>query len=131
MGPGESSDLQAADWGDLSWSPWTDLDQAVRDHLIPVTAGLYRFRARDDPGLLYIGEGVNRRRRLRTLARALRRHPASFYLDWRAAGLTRRPHRGHYAAPSLRRCKDAGCVIEVSWAREGHPDRVRHRGVLG
>ena len=44
------------------------------------------------------GEGVNRRCRLRILARALRRHPASFYLDWRAAGLTRRPHRGHYAA---------------------------------
>ena len=72
MGPGQSSSPQAAGWGGLSWSPWTDLDQAVRDHLIPVTADLYRFRARDDPGLLYIGEGVNCRRRLRTLARALR-----------------------------------------------------------
>jgi hypothetical protein len=42
---------QAARWGGLSWSPWHDFDQAHREHLIPATSGLYRFRACSQPGL--------------------------------------------------------------------------------
>jgi hypothetical protein len=47
---------QATDWGGLSWSGWLDFDEAHHDHLIPATPGIYRFRVRDEPGLLYIGE---------------------------------------------------------------------------
>jgi len=120
-------DPQADDWIGLSWSHWHDLDQAVRDHLIPVTAGLYRFRARGEPGLLYIGEGANRRRRLRTLARYRNAQSASYYLCWPAGA--RRPFRGHYAAPFIRLCEDAGCVMEVSWAADVHANRIARRKV--
>ncbi len=121
------SDQHAEEWGGLSWSPWHDLDRAVRDYLIPVTAGLYRFHAQGDPGLLYIGEGANRRRRLRTLARYRKAHPASYYLEWPPG--TKRPFRGHYAAPYIRLCEDAGCVVEVSWAADDHRDQVARRDV--
>jgi hypothetical protein len=56
-------------------------------------------------------------------------HPASYYLNWRAAGLVERPHRGHYAAPSMRQCEDAGCHIEVSWALEEHPETTERQTV--
>jgi hypothetical protein len=59
----------------------------------------------------------------------MRRHPAEFYLNWRAAGLAVRPHRGHYAAPYMRQCQDAGCRIEVSWALAEHPDQAERRAV--
>ena len=125
-------DLQAADWGGLSWSGWQDFDEAHRGKLIPATPGIYRFRARGEPGLLYIGESggrTGRRGRLGSLARGMRRHPADFYLNWRAAGLAMRPHRGHYAAPYLRRCQDAGCRIQVSWALQEYPDVTERRAV--
>jgi hypothetical protein len=117
-------DPQAADWGGLPWSQWQDFDMAHRGRVIPATPGIYRFRARGEPGLLYIGESggrTGRRGRLGRLARGMRRHPADFYLNWRAAGLAVRPHRGHYAAPYLRQCQDAGCRIDVSWALQEHP----------
>jgi hypothetical protein len=123
---------QAANWGGLSWSPWHDFDEAHRRDLIPVTPGIYRFRARDEAGLLYIGESGDaggRRARLDDLARGRKRHPASFYLDWRAAGLPKRPHRGHYAAPHFRLCEDAGCHVEVSWALTEHPDKTERRAL--
>jgi len=63
------------------------------------------------------------------LARGRKRHPASFYLNWRAAGLAKRPHRGHYAAPHIRRCEDAGCRVEVSWALEEHPEKTERQAV--
>ncbi len=44
-----------------------------------------------------------------------------------AAGLAKRPHRGHYAAPYVRQCEDAGCHVEVSWALEEHPDKTDRR----
>src|ERR1022692_3038899 len=99
---GTDDDPQTADWGGLSWSDWQDFDKAHQGNLIPASSGIYRFRARDEPGLLYIGESGEaggRRARLDDLARGRRRHTANYYLDWRAAGLAKRPHRGHYAAP--------------------------------
>ena len=48
------SDPQAPEWGGLSWSGWQDFDLAHRGKVIPATPGIYRFRARDEPGLLYI-----------------------------------------------------------------------------
>ncbi len=73
-------DPQGADWGGLSWSDWYAFDQAISEDRIPSSAGIYRFRGRGEPGLLYIGEGADRRRRLRTLARYRSVHPASYYL---------------------------------------------------
>jgi hypothetical protein len=133
-GTGAATGPQAPDWGGLSWSPWHDFDQACDDRLIPETPGLYRFRTKGEPELLlYIGEsgaaGGGRRARLDDLARGRKRHPADYYLNWRAAGLVSRPHRGHYAAPYVRLCEDAGCHIEVSWALEEHPDQVERRAV--
>jgi hypothetical protein len=125
-----ASDPQAPGWGGLSWSPWHDFDQARDERLIPATPGLYRFRAVGERGLLYIGESGaagGRWARLDDLARGRKRHPADYYLNWRAAGLARRPHRGHYAAPYFRQCEDAGCRIEVSWALEVHPDQGERR----
>src|SRR6266542_5492247 len=89
-----ASDPQAADWGGLRWSEWQDFDEAHRGHVIPATPGLYRFRARGEPGLLYIGESGDaggRRARLDDLARGRKRHPPEFYLNWRAAGLALAP----------------------------------------
>jgi hypothetical protein len=130
--PGTADDPQAADWGGLSWSGWHGFDEAHHSNLIPTTPGIYRFRARDEPGLLYIGESGarrGRRGRLAALARGRKRHPASFYLNWQTAGLTKRPHRGHYAAPHIRRCEDVGCHVEVSWALEEHPEKTERRAV--
>ena len=56
-----ADDPQAADWGGLSWSKWQDFDEAHRGGVIPTTPGIYRFRARDEPGLLYIGESGEER----------------------------------------------------------------------
>ena len=127
------SDPQAADWGGLHWSEWHDFDEAHRGGLIPATPGVYRFRAKDDQGvLLYVGETGQkggREARLDDLARGRNRHPPSYYLDWRAAGLPKRPHRGHYSAPYFRMCENAGCHVEVSWAREEHPDRDERKAV--
>jgi hypothetical protein len=123
---------QAADWGGLAWSEWHCFDEAHHGNLIPATSGIYRFRTRGEPGLLYIGESGarrGRRARLGALARGRKRHPADFYLNWRVAGLTKRPHRGHYAAPYLRQCEDDGCCVEVSWALEEHPESAQRRAV--
>jgi hypothetical protein len=125
-------DPQTPCWGGLSWSEWQDFDEAHRGKVITATPGIYRFRARGEPGLLYIGESggrTGRRGRLGSLARGMRRHPADFYLDWRAAGLAKRPHRGHYAAPYMLQCEDAGCHVEVSWALEDHPDETERLAV--
>jgi len=74
---------------------------------------------------LYVGETDQEGRwaRLDDLARGRNRHPPSYYLDWRAAGLSKRPHRGHYSAPYFRMCEDAGRHVEVSWALEEYPDK--------
>jgi hypothetical protein len=127
-----ADDPQAPEWSGLSWSRWQDFDEAHRGKVIPATPGIYRFRARGEPGLLYIGESGNaegRRARLDDLARGRKRHPPEFYLSWRAAGLAKRPHRGHYAAPYMRQCEDAGCHDEVSWALEEHPEMTERRAV--
>jgi len=127
-----ADDPQATDWGGLRWSRWHDLDEAHHGKAIPATPGLYRFQARGEPGLLYIGESGSargRRARLGALARGRNRHPPEFYLSWRAAGLTSRPHRGHYAAPYIRQCEQAGCQVEVSWAVQEHPDKTERRAV--
>jgi hypothetical protein len=82
--------------------------------------------------LLYIGETGQkggRWARLDDLARGRNRHPPGYYLGWRAAGLSQRPHRGHYSAPFFRMCEDDGCHIEVSWALEEHPDQSERKAV--
>jgi hypothetical protein len=121
------SDPQANDWAGLSWSGWYAFDLAVADDRIPASGGIYWFRSRGEPGLLYIGEGANRRRRLRILELRSKAHPASYYLDWPDG--TKRPHRGRYAVPFLRMCRDVGCVVDVSWANDVHADQVDRRAV--
>lgn len=124
-------DPQSSRWAGLHWSPWHDLDAAHQEKLIPATPGLYRFRVPGVPGLLYIGESGARRgraARLDALARGRRRHSPGYYLNWRANGLARRPHRGHYAAPYIRQIEEAtGCTAEISWARDEHPDRAERK----
>ena len=92
-------DPQAPDWGRLSWSEWQDLDEAYRGRVIPVTPGIYRFRARGEragPAAPPARAGCRGwRTRLDDLARGRKRHPPEFYLNWRAAELAKRPHRGH------------------------------------
>jgi predicted SnoaL-like aldol condensation-catalyzing enzyme len=122
-----SADPQRSDWGGLSWSEWCPFDHAVAENLVPESGGIYRFHSRGEQGLLYIGEGANRRRRLRTLERQSIAHPPAYYLDWPHG--TKRPHRGHYAAPFLRMCRDAGCAVEVSWAMDVHADLAERRRV--
>ena len=122
-----SADPQKTDWGGLSWSGWCPFAQAIAENCIPKSGGIYRFRGREEPGLLYIGEGANRRRRLRALELHSKAHPAEYYLNWPHG--TKRPHRGHYAAPFLRMCRDAGCVVEVSWAMDVHADLAERRRV--
>ncbi len=119
--------VQSRQWAGLTWSPWMNFDEAARGHNIPSTPGLYRFRGHGQVGLLYIGEGVNRRRRLKTLNRARRMDPA-FYLEWTAG--TKRPHRGHYCAPYLRQCEDAASACsEVSWTFETFEDQSERRAI--
>ena len=117
-------DPQSPCWAGLAWSGWYDFDQADREHLIPPTPGLYRFRIVGFPGLLYIGESgatKGRRGRLRDLARGRLAHEPDYYLKWREDGLADRPHRGHYAAPFIRQAESAsGRVTEVSWALGEH-----------
>ena len=64
-------DPQSPCWAGLAWSRWYDFDRADRQHLIPPTPGLYRFRIVGFAGRLYIGESGakdGRRGRLHDLA---------------------------------------------------------------
>jgi hypothetical protein len=96
------------------------LDYARDERLIPLSAGLYRFRTQGEDGLLYIGESGARWTRLDDLARARRRHPVDYYLK----GLG---DPGHSSTPYFMLCEDAGCKLEVSWALDEEPDRKRRR----
>jgi len=124
-------DLQSRRWAGLDWSPWHDFDDAHREKLIPATSGLYRFRSPGVPGLLYVGESGargGRAARLDDLARGRRRRTPGYYLNWRANGLAKRPHRGHYAAPYIRQTEEAtGRTVEISWACEQHPEKAKRR----
>lgn len=104
---------QADNWGGVSWCGWHVFDQAVAKDRIPANGGIYRFRSRGESGLLYIGEGADRQQRLLRLEKYSRAHLVRYHLEWPDGGP--RPHRGHYAAPFLRLCRDVGCVVEVSW----------------
>jgi hypothetical protein len=114
------SSQQADSWGSVSWCGWEAFDRTVSEDRIPASGGIYRFRNRGEPGLLYIGEGSDRRRRLQTLEKYSKAHPARYYLEWPAGDP--RPFRGHYAAPFLRLCRDIGCVVEVSWTIDVHAE---------
>lgn len=118
-------DPASKSWGDLNWSPWTPFDRAVDEQLIPATPGIYRFRTGGEATLLYIGIGANRRRRLHTLWRWSRKGSAAF----RLRPGEKRPFRGHYAAPALARCEEAGCRIEVSWSAEAISDKQKREDV--
>lgn len=111
---------QSTNWGGIAWSDWRDFDKARDDRSIPQTAGVYRFRAHSEPGLLYIGESGARWTRLDDLARARRRHTADYYLS----GLG---DPGHNSAPYFIMCENAGCRIEVSWAIDELPDKRNRR----
>lgn len=89
------------------------------DRLIPSSGGLYRFRAQDETGLMYVRESGARWTRLDDLARARRRHDYHYYLS----GLG---DPGHSSAPYLIMCEEAGCKLEVSWTLDEVPNR-RHR----
>lgn len=104
---------QADNWGGVSWCEWDVFDQAVANDRVPASGGIYRFRSCGESGLLYIGEGADRRQRLLPLEKFSRTHPARYYLEWPDG--SPRPFRGHYAAPFLRLCRDIGCMVEVSW----------------
>jgi hypothetical protein len=93
---------QTRNWGELTWSRWWQLDRAISENRVR-GPGIYRFRSRGDPGLLYIGESGARPRRLGGLLKDLV-YPVDF-----------RHRRNHTASRSIRRCLDAGCRVEVSW----------------
>jgi hypothetical protein len=112
-------------WAGMSWAPWQQFDEAVAASAVPATPGIYRFRTQDESALLYIGIGGNRRRRLRTLRRWSRKGSDAFV---RRLG-EKRPFRGHYAAPALARCEEAGCHVEVSWSLGTIPDRQERESV--
>jgi hypothetical protein len=128
---GSHDDPQSRRWAGLAWSPWHDFDAAHQKKLIPATPGLYRFRAPGIPGLLYIGESGargGRAARLAALARGRCRHSPDYYLNWRANGIAKRPHRGHYAAPYIRQAEEAtGRTVEISWTRDEHPDDTQRK----
>jgi hypothetical protein len=115
------SNQQADSWGGVFWCGWEAFDRAVIENRIPESGGIYRFRSHGESGLLYIGEGANRRQRLKKLETYSKARPARYYLEWPTG--TPRPHRGHYAAPFLRLCRDIGRVAEVSWTIGVHPER--------
>jgi len=89
------------------------------------------------PGAGRAGPAVHRRERRKAgNARAPGRSragaqapPGQLLSQLRTVGLTKRPHRGHYAAPHIRRCEDVGCHVEVSWALEEHPEKTERRAV--
>ena len=112
-------------WAGMGWAPWQRFDEAVVASAVPVTPGIYRFRTQDEPVLLYIGIGGNRRRRLRTLRRWSRKGSHAFV---QRLG-EKRPFRGHFAAPALARCEEAGCHVEVSWSLGTFPDRQERETV--
>jgi hypothetical protein len=105
-------------WAGMRWAPWQRFDEAVVPGAVPTAPGIYRFRTQDEPTLLYIGIGGNRRRRLRTLRRWSRKGSHAFV---QRPG-EKRPFRGHFAAPALARCEEAGCLVEVSWSLATFPD---------
>jgi hypothetical protein len=116
--------LQATDWGGFLWTAWLPLTNVTRTHL-PPTAGLYRFRCRDEAGLLYVGEGANRQRRLGALIRARAKGlPPSYYRGYEPG---HRPHRGHYAMPCIVEHERRGCTVELSWTTEVVEDLVKRR----
>ena len=47
-----AGDPQAPEWDGLRWSEWQDFDEAHRGKVIPSTPGVYRFRAKGEPGVL-------------------------------------------------------------------------------
>jgi hypothetical protein len=112
-------------WAGMGWAPWQRFDEAVVASAVPVTPGIYRFRTQDEPMLLYIGIGGNRRRRLRTLRRWSRKGSQAFV---QRLG-EKRPFRGHFAAPALACCEEAGCHVEVSWSLGTFPDRQERETV--
>jgi hypothetical protein len=101
-------DPQDPRWWGLEWTGWQQLDQAfqARD-AIPRAAGVYRLRARDCPGLIYIG--------------------ISDRLSSRLGGLRRARYRvdkkGHSAAACVAAYEKAGKIVSVSWATVRDIDR--------
>jgi hypothetical protein len=112
-------------WAGMGWASWRQFDEEVVASAVPATPGIYRFRTQDEPALLYIGIGGNRRRRLRTLRRWSRKGTHAFV---QRLG-EKRPFRGHFAAPALARCEEAGCPVEVSWSLDIFPDRQQRETV--
>jgi hypothetical protein len=67
-------DVTSATWLGLEWSPWMTLEEATEAYRArsPRSEGIYRMRARDQTGLIYIGEtGVGIRQRLQHLVKGI------------------------------------------------------------
>src|SRR5262249_38679769 len=95
-------------WQNLEWTCWKQLDEAFRPRdSIPRAAGVYRLRASDCPGLIYIGISDRLRFRLGGLRRA--RHRAD--------------KKGHSAAACVAAYEEAGKIVFVSWATVGDMGR--------
>jgi hypothetical protein len=114
-------------WAGMEWASWHPFDEAVVASAVPTTPGIYRFRTQDEPALLYLGIGGNRRRRLRTLRKWSRMGSHAFA---QRPG-QQRPFRGHFAAPALARCEEAGCLVEVSWSLDTFQDRREREAIEG
>ena len=125
-----AGDPQALGRGGLSWSGWLDFDKAHRGHLIPATPGIYRFRARDEPGLLYTGESGDvggRRARLGDLARGTQAQSGKLLSQLAGGRSCQATAPRSLRRPYMRHCEDAGGHVEVSWALEEHPEKTERR----
>jgi hypothetical protein len=108
VGAQSREDPQDPRWRGLEWTSWKQLDEAFRVRAaIPRAAGVYRLRASDCPGLIYIG--------------------ISDRLSSRLGGLRRARYRadkkGHSAAACVAAHEAAGKIVSVSWATVGDMDR--------
>jgi len=110
------TDFYARDWFGLEWSAWKPLDEDSFSE-IPKEPGLYRIQHQrtERPGLEYLGESGNTRRRVRSLARGT-------YAE-------EMPYRDpHTAAPCLWAIRDAvGPELEVSYVTPSEAEDDQHR----
>lgn len=113
MASTHEQDPQGSHWEGLDWTPWKQLDEAFRARgAVPRAPGVYRLRASECPGLIYIG--------------------ISDRLSSRLGGLRRARYRsekkGHSAAACVAAYEDVGKIVSVSWATTSSTDR---RALLG
>jgi hypothetical protein len=98
---------QGKGWGGYEWSEWWLVDAAKVGQAppAPTIAGIYRVRDRDgDEALLYIGQSISLRKRLRELRVGM------------AEGATgAKRTETHVAGGCVQQHVARGALIEVSW----------------